>query len=108
MVAATDRACLIDPTLHIKTESFETSRAASSIKDETSIMGKTLVSIRPGDVEVSSRVSRISLCLDNPENMFSVKFPVVYDTISNVKRIAVGKRADEGNNITVREKTAFI
>ena len=47
--------------LHLRVESRETSRLASSINDETSM-------INPFDEELISTTSRESLCLGSPEN----------------------------------------
>ena len=63
-----ERACSADPTSHVKAESFETSRPASSIKDETSMIGLF------DKAELSSRILRDSLCLGNSENIFPAGF----------------------------------
>ena len=61
---ATERACPADITWHVRAESRETSRQASSIKDETS-------TVDPFDeAQLSSRTSSESLCSDSSENTF--------------------------------------
>ena len=52
---------------HVNAESRETSRPASSIKVETSIIS------RSGEAEVSSRVLRESLCWDSSEKVVPVE-----------------------------------
>ena len=85
VASATERAWAADPILHLKVESRELSRHASSIKDETS-------KITPRGEELSSRALRESLCSGDPENT-----PSHWESVSSAKQSQTWSKSQWGN-----------
>ena len=97
VASATERAWAADPILHLKVESREMSRHASSIKDETS-------KINPPREELRAEFKGIEgeFVFGRPgEYTLALGIRIVSNTITDVEQVAVGECTDEIDHVGI-------